>query len=37
MSWNVPGWIPGAPIKSCWQLAEAAGDRTPRRMQALLA
>jgi len=23
--------------KSCWQLAEAAGDRTPRRMQALLA
>src|SRR5436189_224779 len=23
--------------RSCWQLAEAAGDATPRRMQALLA
>ena len=30
-------WLSRGDRKSCWQLAEAAGHATPRRMQALLA
>jgi hypothetical protein len=36
MSGKWPVYCPGV-RKSCWQLAEAAGHATPRRMQALLA